>query len=397
MSKFCVVNFQKNKRSSVKNLQKEANREFEKKENYKNEIDMNIENIYLIKTENWNKIIDELLNKYNIKERKNSVVLTTSVYGFSSEWEESLLEKYNGDVKKVEEDKLEYFEKCYEFERTRGVCINFVIHKDETGNWHAHGATVPLLYTDVTESVPQKDELGNILRYESGKSKGKVRYEQVPVIGEDGKRKEKVSLSAKEIFGNRKKMSDTQTLFYEQCGKPFGMERGECRIMDAPNTVKHLTEVEYKAKAINDTLNTRETQLNAIRDDLDKKQEKISEHEERALKFKQSALEEYVKAQDEYDKAYSYYQNLLNTPEGEEEDERDEYMKTLTLRNGLTVYDGFKAWKQQKIQEEMEEAKREKDRLEKAETRAKRLKDAERLMGTLSTDNSKDKYNGYGY
>lgn len=249
MAKYCFANFKKNKKSSVSHLQKEANREWENEEKYKSEIDFEVQNIYLKKTENWNEKIDEILKENELEARSNSIVMTTTIYGFSEEWEDDLLKKHTED--EVEQIKRAYFEKCYEFEKTRGECINFVIHTDEEGNWHAHAATVPITNSIITKAIPQVDKDGNIKRNtkEGSKSFGKIIYKQEPVLNDDGTPKMRKALSAKTIFGNRSKMSKDQTAFYEYCGKPFGMERGECRIQDAPGAKKHLNEAEYKAKA----------------------------------------------------------------------------------------------------------------------------------------------------
>lgn len=252
MAKYCFANFQKRKRSSVSHLQKEANREWENEEKYKSEVDLETQNIYLKHSENWNEKIDEILEENGLEARSNSVVMTTTIYGFSEEWEDDLKEKYSQE--EIDKIKVEYFKKCYEFEQTRGECFNFVIHADEEGNWHAHAATVPVTESFVTKSVPQVDKDGNVKRYtkEGSKSFGKIKYKQEYVKNEDGTIKTQKALSAKAIFGNRKKMSDEQTRFYEECGKAFGMERGEIRLEDKPGAVKHLTEAEFKARQIKD-------------------------------------------------------------------------------------------------------------------------------------------------
>lgn len=289
MAKYCVVNFQKNKKSSVKNLQKEANREWEDLTKYKSEIDPDFENIYFKKSDDWMKSIDEVLEKNDIKKyRKDAVLLTTSVYGYSQEWEDELKSKYGDE--KAEEVILSYFEKCFEFEQTRGECVNFVIHTDESGNYHAHAATVP--------------------------------------ITSDGK------LSAKEIFGNRKKMSDEQTRFYEMAGKPFGLERGEMRLMDKAGAVRHLNETEYRAKQEKDnalrvsdelklrakntankiitdakqnideresSLNARETSLDAREETLRQKEGETQQMHQKALKTLSEVSELYQNAKDESD------------------------------------------------------------------------------------------------
>lgn len=289
MANYCFANFQKNKRNSVSHLQKEANREWENEEKYKSEVDFNFQNIFLKKTENWNEKIDEILEENGLKARSNSVVMTTTIYGFSEEWEEDLLEKYSED--EVEQIKIEYFKKCFEFEQTRGECFNFVIHTDEEGNWHAHAATVPITQSFVTKAVPQVDKDGNIKRCtkKGSKSFGKIIYKQEPVKNEDGSIKTQKALSAKAIFGNRKKMSDEQTRFYESCGKAFGMERGEIRLQDKPATVIHLTETEFKAQK------TKENAMNIadfLKSEAQKKSDEIIANAKAEAKAVNKALDD---------------------------------------------------------------------------------------------------------
>lgn len=248
MPKYCVANFAKHKGADIKGLQDEANRDFEDKDKYKNPIDWNRtdKNRYFAKSEDWKKSIEDILKEYEIKPRKDAVLFTTTVYGFSKEWEEDLLKEKLEKLKEDEalqgepQEKLEkiaqkqvdfvkhkYFEKCFEFENTRGKCFSAMIHTDESGNWHMHTATVPVIDHPTQEG--------------------------------------KKSLSAKRVFGNKKHMSEEQTRFFEQCGKPFGMERGACRV-DTDEKVTHRTEQEYKIHKDNEALAEREAEVTAKED-----------------------------------------------------------------------------------------------------------------------------------
>lgn len=333
MAKYCVMNLKKHKKSSIKNLQKEANREWENEEKYKNNVDLDFKNVYLKKSENWEKDVEEILEKNDIKNlRSDSIYMTTSIYAFSPEWEEELLEKYPEE--EVEKEKLEYFQKCFEFEQTRGEVINFVIHTDEDGSWHAHAATVPITETPVTTSVMELDEQGEPVRYKTGKSKDKIKYKQEPVLNDDGTPKMRKALSAKAIFGNRAKMSKDQTAFYEYCGKPFGMERGECRIQDAPGAKKHLDETEYKAQqekqAALDISERLKAQGQKALDDAREEAENIKKfYKEDALKqakekfkAKYKALEDDIKERDT--NSTNLYNNVLKM-----NSEASELLKTI--------------------------------------------------------------------
>lgn len=254
MANMCVMNMGKRHRADVRGLQMEANREYEKPEQYKGHIDPSRthENVYFEKSDDWQESIDDVLNQYGIKESKNSVVLITSVYSASAEW----------FATHTRDEAMEYFRACFEYEKqTKGVTINAVVHWDETTP-HMQVATVPVIPVQDEKAVPivEKDEDGNELtdedgnpvykRYEKGKSKGKIKYERKAVCDEDGNPVWHYGLSAKKVFGNRVAMSKRQTQFFEMCGKQFGMERGEIRV-ETPEVAKgHLTEAEYRAQAI---------------------------------------------------------------------------------------------------------------------------------------------------
>lgn len=245
MANYCFANFQKNHSNSVTNLQREANREFSDPKRYKNDVrlEKSDQNFYFAKCESWKNSIDDILEKYGIKKRKDSVVLTTTIYGFSEGWEDALY-KSGKTQDEVEEQKKEFFKKCFEFENTRGKCINFIVHVDEAGQWHAHAATVPIAEVPIKKMKPVFDKDGNPKRLKNGRLKYDYDYQK----DAEGNILKRYALNAKAIFGNRRKMSEEQTRFYESCGKPFGMERGECRIDDTEeDIVRHMSEVEYKA------------------------------------------------------------------------------------------------------------------------------------------------------
>ena len=261
MPKYCVANFAKHKGADIKGLQDEANRDFEDKDKYKNPIDWNRtdKNRYFAKSEDWKKSIDDILKKYKIKPRKDAVLFTTTVYGFSKEWEEDLLKEKLEKLKEDEalqgepQEKLEkiaqkqvdfvkhkYFEECFKFENTRGKCFSAMIHTDESGNWHMHTATVPVIDHPTQEG--------------------------------------KKSLSAKRVFGNKKHMSEEQTRFFEQCGMPFGMERGACRV-DTDEKVTHRTEQEYKIHKDNEALAEREAEVTAKEDAVKVREDSVTTRE----------------------------------------------------------------------------------------------------------------------
>jgi len=120
------------------------------------------------------------------------------------------------------------------------------VHVDEAGQWHAHAATVPITAVPIKKMKPVFDKDGNPKRLKNGRLKYDYDYQK----DAEGNILKRYALNAKAIFGSRRKMSEEQTRFYESCGKPFGMERGECRIDDTEeDRRKHMSEVDYRHTA----------------------------------------------------------------------------------------------------------------------------------------------------
>ena len=207
------------------------------------------DNIYLIKSDDWNESIDEVLEENGITERRDSVVLVTSVYAVSSDWLKS----------HSEEDAMQYFASCLQWEMdNKGQVINAVIHMDEDTP-HMQVATVPLVRVRDMKSEPVmiKNEKGE--EVQALDKKGRKKYKNKPKTDENGNATYHMELSAKTIFGNKVKMSKMQTDFWKKCGKDLGMERGEIRIEDDEEAKKRLTEAEYKAgKIVEDAESKRE-------------------------------------------------------------------------------------------------------------------------------------------
>lgn len=251
---YCVMTMAKRHRNDVRGLQAEANREYDDPKKYKNNVDLSKshENVFFAKSDDWQKSIDEVLEANGIQENRNSVVLITSVYSVSPGWFET----------HTEDEAMEYFRTCFEYEKqTKGEVINCVLHKDES-TWHMQVATVPITLVQDVKCTPKtvKDKQGNpvlddngrpiIDTYKKGKSKGKPIYERKPVVDDQGRPVYHTGLNAKVIFGNRIAMSKRQTHFFENCGKQFGMSRGEIRVEDDEVAKERLSEAEYKAGKI---------------------------------------------------------------------------------------------------------------------------------------------------
>jgi len=171
------------------------------------------ENVFLVKTEDWKKEIDELCDFYDCKRKKDSVVAINCVYAITPEW----LKNHS------EAEAMDYFKKCYEFhvkEFCKGneeLMLCFVIHKDET-SWHAHACSCPILHHKTVNKRSKKV-------------------------------KEYYSLDAKSILGNRLEHSKRQDRFYNEVSKQFGLERG---IPKPISRRKHYDQMDKNLKTLNE-------------------------------------------------------------------------------------------------------------------------------------------------
>lgn len=181
---YCIMRNEKVKTmQGCGGLEREHNREASSRGNFEEKFSPGInwektdQNIFLVRNNNWREKIKEKLKEHGIEKwRKDAVMLIDGLYTATP------------DVMKLwnKEKEAAYFQDCLKFhEHHYGVVVNAVVHYDETSP-HLHINSVPLI---------QKD---------------------------DGSWK----LSAKEIFGDRKKMSQLQTEFYEEVGKKYGLHRG---------------------------------------------------------------------------------------------------------------------------------------------------------------------------
>ena len=219
-----IMRTEKRSRSDVYGIQIEANRTQEDhlrgREFNGSDIDWSLteRNVYLLpKNDNWNKTITETLEQYNIKPRKNSVVLLDSIYTASADFFEG----------KTHNEIIDYFQSCLEFhEKTYGKhIINAVIHFDEVGS-HAGGSC----------------------KNDDGTFKGAnyhLHIATIPLLEKNGV----FSLSAKDIMGGRSQYRKKQDDFYSQVSSLWGLERGE--VKDYDETRKHLNKMEYQIQEMN--------------------------------------------------------------------------------------------------------------------------------------------------
>lgn len=291
---FCVMNIQKRKRNDISGIQKEATRTATE---YNNRVQpgMDIFNVNLIQSNNWMQDIQAEIDRAGAKTRSNSVVALDAIYTASGDFFKD----------KSNEEKNQFFRDCLEFHQRRfGHVISAVVHYDETTP-HMHILSVPLTH--------------------------------------DGR------LSAREIIGNRTKMSQMQTAFYEQVGKGYGLERGVQ--MDGQEKKKRITAQEWKLRQV--------------------KQEKAREEEElEAIKHsKKSARERATRAKEQAEQQQAE-NSRLRTVEGQIRDRMEQEQTTaeqLTelnqkarkeledIKNQLEVYKPYLTRAEQRELEELEE------------------------------------------
>ena len=197
---YCIMRVEKRKRAALYGLQIEANRTTTDHEKGRDFAASDIKweltdfNMFLVKSENWGKAVTAALKEAEIQERKNSVVVLDGFYGASPEWFKD----------KSMDEIVSYFKDCLAFhEQNYGKVINAVIHFDENSP-HLSCQSLPL------------------------------------IEGTNGRTR----LSARDIMGGRDDYRRRQDLFYEQVGKPRGLERGE--VHDPAQTREHLSVQAYK-------------------------------------------------------------------------------------------------------------------------------------------------------
>ena len=198
---YCIMRVEKRSRGAVYGVQLENNRnvadhvrdgrEFK---NSKINWALTDNNINLVHAQNWNQEITKKISNYNVRERKNSIVLLDAVYTASPEF---FLDKSAQDIKK-------FFKDCLDFHITefchgdKNLVLNAVIHLDESTP-HLHIASMPIVND-----------------------------------------RERNRLSARDIMGNRQDYTLHQDMFWAQVGTAWDLERG-----DRERHAKHLSSKEY--------------------------------------------------------------------------------------------------------------------------------------------------------
>lgn len=152
-------------------------------------------NVYLVRGRDFLKEIEKALKEHGIeKHRKDAILMLDGVVTLSPE-----------KAKEMSKEELEqYFKDALAFVgKYQGTVINAVIHYDET---------TPHMHYDVVPLVQKADETWK--------------------------------LSAKDVVGNSSKMSRMQTIFNDEVGFKYGLERGERKAPNKENR-KHKSKLQH--------------------------------------------------------------------------------------------------------------------------------------------------------
>ena len=204
---FCIMRTEKRKKSDLSGIQKENTRTATE---YNNKVSpgMNIFNVVLKESNNWLQDINKEIKAAGARTRSNSVVALDTLYTASPEF-------FQG---KTNEENDKFFRDCLKFHDSHfGHIISAVVHYDETTP-HLHIISVPLT--------------------------------------QDGR------LSARDVIGNKAKMSKTQDSFFEQVGKSYGLARGIH--MDGQEKRQHISAQEHELREIKQAIAKGKEELEAI-------------------------------------------------------------------------------------------------------------------------------------
>lgn len=204
---FCIMRTEKRKRTDLGGIQRENTRTATE---YNNRVNpgMDVFNVTLKESSNWLQDIDNEIRAAGAKSRSNSVLALDTIYTASPEF-------FQGKAN-AENDK--FFQDCLKFHESRfGHIISTVVHYDETTP-HLHVISVPLT----------KDN----------------------------------RLSARDVIGNKSKMSKTQDAFFEQVGRGYGLKRGIH--MDGQEKKQHISAQEHELREIKQEIAREKEHLEAI-------------------------------------------------------------------------------------------------------------------------------------
>lgn len=239
---FCIMRTEKRKRTDLGGIQRENTRTATE---YNNRVNpgMDVFNVTLKESSNWLQDIDNEIRAAGAKSRSNSVLALDTIYTASPEFFQGKTNQQNDD----------FFKDCLQFHQEHfGHIISAVIHYDETTP-HLHVVSVPLT--------------------------------------KDGR------LSARDVIGNKSKMSKTQDSFFEQVGRGYGLERGVH--MDGQEKKQHISAQEHELREIKQEIAREKEHLEAIEHSEETARTRAQEYRRTAAKLQKEVeqLQEERQAQ----------------------------------------------------------------------------------------------------
>lgn len=239
---FCIMRTEKRKRTDIGGIQRENTRTATE---YNNKVapGMDIFNVTLKESNDWLQDINREIQAAGAKARSNSVLALDTIYTASPDF-------FQGKTN-AENDK--FFQDCLKFHNEHfGHIISAVIHYDETTP-HLHVVSVPLT--------------------------------------KDGR------LSARDVIGNKSKMSKTQDSFFEQVGRGYGLGRGIH--MDGQEKKQHISAQEHELREIKQEIAREKEHLEAIEHSEETARTRAQEYRRTAAKLQKEVeqLQEERQAQ----------------------------------------------------------------------------------------------------
>ena len=226
---FCIMRTEKRKKSDLSGIQKENTRTATE---YNNKVSpgMDIFNVTLKESNDWLQDINREIQAAGAKARSNSVMALDTIYTASPQF---FQERTN-----AEND--QFFQDCLKFHNEHfGHIISAIVHYDETTP-HLHVISVPLT--------------------------------------KDGR------LSARDVIGNKAKMTKTQDQFFEQVGRGYGLERG-IHIMDGQEKKQHISAQEHTLREIKQEIAREQEKLGAIEHSEETARTRAQEYRRTAAKL----------------------------------------------------------------------------------------------------------------
>lgn len=276
---FCIMRTEKRKRTDLGGIQKENTRTATE---YNNKVapGMDVFNVVLKKSNNWLQDINREIQAAGAKARSNSVMALDTIYTASPEF---FQERTN-----AENDK--FFQDCLKFHNEHfGHIISAVVHYDETTP-HLHVISVPLT--------------------------------------KDGR------LSARDVIGNKAKMSKTQDNFFEQVGRSYGLERGIH--MDGQEKKEHISAQEHELREIKQKITREQERLEAI-------EHSAETARTRAQEYKQTAAQLQKEIEQLQEERNSQHKSLLKLTEAKYKAQKEVKRLNYTIKDKQTEFDAITA------------------------------------------------------